>query len=925
MDVIDLVQKQNPDFGREALLEAFVNAHFNETTGELLGEEYEFQRVLHLLGRKDLNLGDIPKRIGKISFEEKQAVHIRFLELKRSAPKSKKTENNKNPAGPYLQHLTQTELMALEAFDSSGDVVANPAVATTLVQAHLEGWMPVAALPMDAKEILMQCMNQGDMQAAYLLGVKHDSPVNKYGDYKERMNSDENIRYLIESDEERLAFLTAAKAHGNPAAINWFEQKEMQEEMYESIRGDDDKLYENWLTSDIERALKFGPDSTGQKQFRWGIKLLEANRSHCLFSGRKNWLGFPEYRSRHELACQWIVEAAKSNAEARYYLAKNSENFNFLERENVPQSARLNRLCGNWNGTEIDKERELVRSAAFPGDGIEPYYPAFIDLAEQALFRIVQSQSNETRSTTDFDEVLSYLVEGVDHIEKPDCKQAIRIASLWESIPTEGHIERAIHYYSLAAKDSSLAAYKCAICSLRTLKPGDDTSLTKIKFDIALNAPLRHGEQLDVKAREYSDIALKIGWVFDSEPASWEEPCMLLMQQIDKVGYKPQKRNTWILPSDVDLLLQHSPSYERYKQWIREWRMVLTEIFQRHEAGSPEEAVQSDLEKKIKGIYLLYGKSEPASILRLLSAMANDPEYLHSAHAMKGIDASSILIKFLFSHLTLLQENGQGKALGEFKEVLGIAEAMQNAPGGRGVSFMATSLQWLQKKSLDGISDAQPNCRRVPLGSEMNGAASDFGCNLLNVVLQSLENGAIPGESFATEVIYKDRYINTALKVAILAKTIEAIVGHLKVLNRWRDGVVNIFAGGLKKCEDAGTLNQSCSFRDLNERNLILKKLLMKSDIEVAMPKGMAPHGRDLIVRFADGSELRVGIDKGMSFWTAVNGGNCSINDYNPNGDIDQKVQFLAGCSMMLGQTEEECPLYVEWHEGKSSNSTASR
>jgi len=299
MDVIDLVQKQNPDFGREALLEAFVNAHFDEKTGELLGEEYEFHRVLNLFGRKDINLGDIPNRIGKISFKEKQVVYLRFRELKRNAPNSKRIKNSSSQTGPYLQHLTQTELLALEAFDPSGEVVTNPAVATTLVQAHLEGWMPVAALPMDAKEILMQCMNQGDMQAAYLLGVKHYAAVKKYGDFREQMNSDVKLRYLIESDEERLSFLTAAKAHGNPAAIDWFEQKEMQEEMHESIRGDDDP-YVDLMASDIERALKFGPNSTGQKLFHWGVKLLETNRSHYLFSGRKNWLGFPEYRSRHQ-------------------------------------------------------------------------------------------------------------------------------------------------------------------------------------------------------------------------------------------------------------------------------------------------------------------------------------------------------------------------------------------------------------------------------------------------------------------------------------------------------------------------------------------------------------------------------------------------------------------------------------------------
>ncbi len=124
-----------------------------------------------------------------------------------------------------------------------------------------------------------------------------------------------------------------------------------------------------------------------------------------------------------------------------------------------------------------------------------------------------------------------------------------------------------------------------------------------------------------------------------------------------------------------------------------------------------------------------------------------------------------------------------------------MADAMQNGPGGRGVSFHATSLKWLQSKSQDGINAAQPNCRRVSISEEMNGETTEFGGLFLNLILQNLENEAIPGGSIATEVIYTDRYINTPFKVVLLANAIKAVVTHLRVQERWRDGMVNIYAG----------------------------------------------------------------------------------------------------------------------------------
>lgn len=922
MDVIELVQKQHPDFGREALLEAFVSAHFNESTGELLSEEYEFHKVLNLLGRKDLNLGDVPNRIGKISFEEKQALHIRFRELNRSAPKSKERKKTKKQAGPYLQHLTQTELMALEAFDSAGEVVTNPAVATTLVQAHLEGWMPVATLPMDAKEILMQCMNQGDMQAAFLLGVQHYASGQKHVDITERMDSDEKRLFLVESDEERLSFLTAAKAHGNPSAINWFEEKEMHEEMYESIRGDDDELNVNWMNSNIERALELGPGATGKKKFRLGVELLEANRDHFLFSNKKIF-EISEYFARHELAFQWIVEAAKSTGEARYYLAKNLEYFSFFNNENVTESDQLNRLLGIRDVHDLEKEQELLRSAAFPENGIAPYYPAFIDLAEFAWSSIARNCENAERFASIVNEVRSYLEHGAEQIVKPSYDQAERIAVLWESLGVEGHEAKAAHYFSIAATKSPYAAFKCAMLFLRAPNFLSNTDAIKQYFDLALCTVKRDSESHDQKAKQYSKIALKIGWGSHIDPSSWEEASMLILELIDEQSYVSQSQNVFLLPRDVETLLQINPAHQEYKEWLEGWTNVLNSREERRQQRESALTAQALLDKKIRNIHFLYGKSDPCSVLKFLAGLANEPEFLMSDMVMNGVDGTSLLVRYVLSRLSLEDDRGRGKALGELRDVLATIVELQESPGGLGISFMATSLRWLREKSLDGINDAQPNCRRVMIGPELNGSISDFGQRFLNLFVQNFEGAEIPGNSKAVEVVYSDRYINTPFKVAILAKLIDAVIRHLNGLGRWKNGAVNIHLGQLDatSVNGQGSVNRSDSFIDSIERNDVLLQLLSKSDLQPIIHEGKVPHQRSLIVRFIDGCELRVGIEKGMGTWKGIRTTWHSINGYSKNDNVEQKAAFLSTNSLEVGLLEEGCPLYVEWHDSKVASS----
>lgn len=920
MDITELVQKQNPDFGRSALFEAFVNAHFDGVTGELLGKEYEFHRVLNLLGRKDLDFGDIPVRIGKVSFEEKKEIHARFLGLKRNAPKVKKEKTDSIKVGPYLKKLGTTELMAIEAFDSSGNLVTNPAVATTLAQAHLEGWISVKSLPMDAKEILMQCMNQGDMQAAFLLGSKRVSLDKIFID---------DGGYLVDKKEERRFYLTVAKAHGNPAAIDWFEQETMQEEMQEEMRDSDgdeecDQFYFDLINTDLQLALKMGPNSTGAKLFNWGVQLAESNQQH--FKSAKN--AKPDlsaYFSRHALAFQWIVEAAEENAEARHYLATRIDDFIFQKKDAISAESYCFEVIGGRGLTKAEKRLALIESAAISNEGIVPYYPAYIDLAEDLLSKWENSLGIASTRGRLIEKIQRYLIE-IEKIEKPNCNQSIRIASIWEKITLKRIHKKSIQYYSMASEKSTFAAYKCAMLSLRSTKPDIESMAIRSLLELAVASSPRHGELNDSTAKYYAEIALEIGWGVDSEPWSWEKASMLLLRQLDRQRYVPDKQMMWLLPTDVESLLRLNPAYEKYKKWKNDWSEILSNEFKPSNSMYPETSIQYGWKDKFRSLYFLYGSSEPSAILKLLSARANDSNYLQSNMEPNEIDDLSILDKYLSSQSTLQKNDEQGKALWEFKKTLAMTEARQDGPSGRGASFVANSLQWLQKKSQDGMNDAQPNCRRVIISSEMNGPISEFGRKMLRIILVNIENESISGKIIATEIVYKDKFINTPIKVALVAKVIEEIVNYLKILFCWNNSLVKIYAGELPDTKNNYSMDRSMNRSDSfsggpKERNEILHGILARSNIEASLMETTPPHSRNLVVRFNNNSELRVDIDMGMSFWDAAK----EENDYILNIDINRKINYLTKNNFsIIGKKEDVNKIIVEWHKGDAVNSNIS-
>jgi hypothetical protein len=390
---------------------------------------------------------------------------------------------------------------------------------------------------------------------------------------------------------------------------------------------------------------------------------------------------------------------------------------------------------------------------------------------------------------------------------------------------------------------------------------------------------------------------------------------MLYLEQLDEKGYLTRPQNALLLPRDVELLINRNPAYEGYKEWLDGWREALAPTYERRKPSVPESSVDVQLDEMQRRIFFLYGKSDPCSVLKLLAGVANDPDYLQSEMDLKGIDRSSILIKYLSSQLTLQEKDGQGKALGGLKEVVAMTEALQESPGGQGITFRANSLRWLKEKSLNGIDDAQPNCRRVLIGTEMDGPISEFGKRFLQVVIQTLENGEIPGTSMATEIIYSDRFVNTPFKVAILAKVIDAVIFHLKGLGRWADGVVNVHLGGLIEVKGNGAVNRSESFESSDERNKVVEQLLKAANVKPSIYEGKVPHQRSLIIRFQDRYELQIGIEKGMGTWQAIRSNWHSINGCSHKNTTVQKVAFLSGNSINVGLLEEGCPLFVEWYK----------
>jgi hypothetical protein len=918
MNVIDMVQKPNPDIGRSVLLEEFVRAHFDESSGEHRTTNAEFQTVCQLLGRKDLDFGDVPNRLGKLTPDEVKWVNSTYREMERKVPKLKSRRHQQPNGGPYLSRLSPTEVLILNAFWSDGTVVRNPAVATALVEASLKNWFKVPTLLIPLNEILIQCVEQGDMHAAYLLGTAHWPKGDKFS----------RPTYLTEDSEKRKYYLESAKTHGHQGAIHWFEQEAMEAGLAEELSEENDADHLRWTNHDIDYALEYGPSAEGERLFEYGLQLVEANQSQFLFVHQE-----PEngkiFRQRHDLAIGWIEKAAVSNTKARHYLALKKGDLLFEKT----YDESINPIDAE---VEFSKVFNLLLASACPEAGVSPYLPAYVDLAEMCRSQRISPKHPEIQQSFKSDVARDYLVKAISGIQEPDCELALRIAPLCEWL-YPGERAKAARFYSIAGKKSSYAAYRAGLIYLRESNKPNDIHAIKSLFELASQSNSWCPDERDTKARQFAGVALRIGWGTWQDPASWEDATGDLLQQLDDHSYQDSSLTPWITPGDIELLIGINPEYIRYTQWRLGW--------ERYESTYGKSLSESDLNLtgkehaigSLRAVHFLYGSSDPLAFLKKLCVWNSHESYHHSvAEDESDIDFSCLAACFLQGQAYLIRStNNDLDAIAErkFKTALTLIASLQEEAGGQGVNPRADLLRWMKSRTHIGIKNSQPTCRKISITEELNGPLNEFGDKFISILLNRLEGCKIPGLSKAKKIYYRDRYINTPFKVALFAQWMKALAECLKRENRWADCSLEVTTlntlGKKSEIEEDikrygfGSFNSRASFVDGAERNEILVEALNRLGINSKVPNGLTNtetnHDRDLTIVFDDGCELQVDLGSGVGHWRAAKGGKTGINSYQPNRSPKVKADFLVAAQLhvasMVGGTNG---CVIEWREAKS-------
>lgn len=284
------------------------------------------------------------------------------------------------------------------------------------------------------------------------------------------------------------------------------------------------------------------------------------------------------------------------------------------------------------------------------------------------------------------------------------------------------------------------------------------------------------------------------------------------------------------------------------------------------------------------------------------------------------MDPRYALSAYLFGQLRLNAADNdtmRAAALRHFQQAWESIKQRQAENGGQGLNGMADALRWLEAKTLKGMMNSQPGVRRLVLRDELDGPANQFGTKLMKRILSTFGENHLPGTGVAIQVSYRDRYINTPCKVALLAHWMAALKRYLEKNNRWN--VQSLEIETTKKDQSGqGNLNQP--WPSCHERNDVLRQTLSDFGVEPnkVLTNWRVPHDRDLKVTFEDKSELQIDLGQGLSFWKAVPGGEHSIDDFSFYAPVPDQSNLLFQGKFAVSHDGELTNCYVEWRQAPS-------
>lgn len=166
--------------------------------------------------------------------------------------------------------------------------------------------------------------------------------------------------------------------------------------------------------------------------------------------------------------------------------------------------------------------------------------------------------------------------------------------------------------------------------------------------------------------------------------------------------------------------------------------------------------------------------------------------------------------------------------------------------------------------------EPSPKAGRIDVKNQLDGQVDSFGKKLLERLNDSVQGQLLESDADICTVIYRDRYLNSPLPVALLLN----FIGSIKesYLARWDNPTVEIVTVALSE-EIRNFSHPTQVFH--NWQNTCVRDAAMKAAFDQRgmnvvvrnLPKSLASHARILEIKMSDGHSLKLWFDQGFGYW----------------------------------------------------------
>lgn len=168
----------------------------------------------------------------------------------------------------------------------------------------------------------------------------------------------------------------------------------------------------------------------------------------------------------------------------------------------------------------------------------------------------------------------------------------------------------------------------------------------------------------------------------------------------------------------------------------------------------------------------------------------------------------------------------------------------------------------------------QPSARagRLDIKSELDGKVDGFGRKLLERLSDKVSGQLLEGEADITTVIYRDRYLNSPLPVALLLD----LIGAIKDMHQARWGNPTIEIVSVAVPEDSRNFAPPSqvfhNWQSTTVRDKAIQAAFGQRGMNAVirpLPKNLASHARSLEIGMLDGHKLKLWLDQGFGYWSS--------------------------------------------------------